>query len=87
MDASYSNKELNHDSDSQDQQPLHMPITRQNGSLHDCSPKATVRAPASHKTGNCHEEEIGLTIREAAVVIHSQSFTCESEPPSREEEG
>lgn len=28
IDASYSNKELNHESDSQDQQPLHMSITK-----------------------------------------------------------
>ena len=47
--ASYSYKDLNNESDSQDQPPLHMSITAQMAVCWTTVQKATINSPASHK--------------------------------------
>lgn len=75
LDASYGNKELNHESDVQQQQhPQHMSITAHMALCMTAAPKSRrqIKAPARRKTDICHRDETEPTIRKLSL-----SFTHE----------
>lgn len=76
LDASYGNKELNHESDVQQQQqhPQHMSITAHMALCMTTAPKSRrqIKAPARRKTDICHRDETEPTIRKLSL-----SFTHE----------
>lgn len=70
LDASYGNKELNHESDVQQQQhPQHMSITAHMALCMTAAPKSRrqIKAPARRKTDICHRDETEPTIRKLSL--------------------